>query len=349
MKRLIPILLCALLIAGCGTGDKPLPRAKDFNINTSNFSKCFSTVENNGVDELHSLMVLKDGCVVYEEYDTGHTPDELHVLWSASKTFTAAAVGLAVQDGLLSVDDKIVDLFDADELPAHPGRWLRELTVKHLLTMSSGFSVDYLSALRSGNLEDPTRTILSTPIKFRPGEKWEYNSMNTYLLSAIVTRVTGRKVVDIVADRLFKPMGINRYVWEESCEGVSVGGWGLYLTTESFAKMGQLLLDGGKWDGEQLLDAGWVKDMMSPQIMQYAGRNDIDMETLRQMTANDDWNLGYGYQMWCCQHSGARLDGAWGQYCLIAPEKNAVMVVTAHASNNKAVFNTLWDYVYPAL
>lgn len=349
MKKILCITALVAVLYGCSAGDKPLPRGSFPDVDTTPFGGCFSEVENHGVDELHSIMVLRDGKVIYEQYDTGHDADELHVLWSASKTFTAAAVGIAVQDGLLSVDDKVVDFFEEDELPARPGRWLREMTVWNLLTMSSGFGSDYISALRSGNLKDPTKTILATNVKFRPGERWEYNSMNSYLLSVIVTRVTGKKVVDLLAERLFKPMGIRRYVWEESSEGVNMGGWGLYLTTESLAKMGQLLLGGGNWNGTQLLDASWVEAMMSPQIRQYKGRNDIDPEVMEQITAEDDWNLGYGYQMWCCQHGGARLDGAWGQYVLVAPEKNSVIVATAHASDNKSVFNSFWKYIYPSL
>ena len=348
-RRLLCILTLAAILAGCSVGDKPLPREKSDSVDTSSFSECFNEVASHSADELHSLMVLQDGKVIYEQYGTGHGPDELHVMWSASKTFTAAAVGLAVHDGLMSVDDKVVDFFDASELPQRPGRWLRELTVKDLLIMSSGLTTSLNDPLHAGRLDEPIKSILTSPLSFRPGEKWEYNSTDSYILSAIVTRVTGQKVVDLVAERLFKPMGIRRYEWSESTEGYCFGGWGLYLTTESLAKMAQLLLDGGLWNGKRLLDAAWVEEMMSPQIMQYAGRLELDPESLRAITSEDDWNLGYGYQMWCGRNGSARLDGAWGQYAVIVPSRRAVMVATAAASNNKTVLNALWQYIYPSL
>lgn len=350
MRRLLVYLAAAaLMLQACTVKDSSLPRTEDSRVDTSHFMNAFSDVAKNGTDEMHSLMVLKDGKVIFEHWDTGHGPEEIHILWSGSKTFTATAIGFAAQDGLLGVDDKVVDFFSEDELPAKPSEWLKEMTIYDLLTMSSGFSADYLSAIRAGTVEEPLKTILATPISFEPGTRWAYNSMNAYILSAIITKLTGQKLVDYLAEKLFKPLGIRNYFWDESVEGYNCGGWGLYLTTESLAKMGQFFLNGGTWEGKRILNAEWIKEAMSLQIRQYEGRSDLPLERLEAMSRNDDWNLGYGYQMWRCRNNSARIDGAWGQFSVIIPDKNAVVAITAHAGDNKAVLATVWDDIYPWL
>lgn len=358
MKRKLSILAgAALLVLAVSvwfmpahSGDKPLKRAKSTSINTSAYGNAFKDVAGHVVDDLHSLMVLKDGEIIYEEYAVGHDADELHTMWSASKTFTATAIGFAVQDGLVSLTDHVVDYFDSTVLPKHPSKWLKEMTVYDLLIMSSGFSNgNFTPDMRAGRMSDPTRQTLNSEVTFKPGTKWSYNSMNSYLLSAIITKVTGQKMADYLDAKLFKPLGIRNYYWEESDEGINSGGWGLYLTTESLAKMGQFFLQRGEWDGKQLLDPEWIEDAMSPHIYQWQGRNNLSEEQIAEATKYDDWNLGYGYQMWCCQHGAARLDGAWGQFCTILPDKNAVVVMTALAEDTKTEYRTLWKYIYDTL
>lgn len=312
-------------------------------------NQVFDDVWGVACDELHSLMILQHGEVVYENWSTGHTPEELHILWSASKTFTALAVGFAAQDGLLTVEDRVADFFTEEELPAEQSEWFKEMTLWDLLVMSSGIGQDYISSAqcRSGFDKWAQKTLASEMI-FEPGTRYHYNSMNTYLLSVIVSRVTGEKMADYLDRKLFSPLGIDDYVWEESPEGYNSGGWGLFLPTESLAKAGQFMLQKGAWNGKQLLNEEWIADATSAQIMQSIGLNRSE-EELARLKAENDWEQGYGYQMWLCRHGAVRFDGAWGQFCIIFPEKDAVVVALSHSGNTPRILNSIWTNIYPLL
>lgn len=340
MKKLLLILAAAALLVSCGPKQTHLPRnTKAYAPET--FDPIFSDIAlSGGTNELHGIVVLKDGAVVYERYDEGHGPEVKHALWSASKTFTATAVGLASDEGLLSVDDPVIKFFDADELPANPSDTLKALTVKHLLMMSSGFAHDKLGETEALTLKDPTHFMLNDSFSFYPGTLFRYNSMNTYLLSVIVSRVTGKKLVDYLAEKLFTPMGIADYWWKESAEGYNMGGWGLFLRTEDLAKMGQLFLDKGRWNGKQLVSEAWISEAMSVQIMQPQPANG---------RGNEDWLNGYGYQMWHNANGSYRLDGAWGQFSIIAPEKNAVIAVNSICGNAQAFLRYVMKDIYDKL
>lgn len=352
MRRFIIFLAaagCLICMAACTSNEK-LPRA---NISAQNSfasfgDKVFGDVWGQACNELHSLMVVQDGKVLYERWENGHSPEEQHILWSASKTFTATAVGFAVQDGILRLDDRIVKFFTKDELPTNYSEWLEIMTVHDLLTMSSGFNGDCISRARSGDEFDWARETLNLDIAFRPGTEYSYNSMNTYLLSVIVSRVTGKKMADYLDEKFFGRLGIANFVWEKSPQGYNTGGWGLFLQTESLAKMGQFLLQKGEWKGKQLLEAKWIDEAFKPQIMQYAGLN-VSEKQKEYYRENDDWNQGYGYQMWCCRHGAVRLDGAWGQLVVIMPDKNAIVVATSHTANTPMLLNSIWNNIYANL
>ena len=296
--------------------------------------------------ELHSLMVVRDGEVIYERWANGHTPEELHIMWSVSKTFTALAVGLAVEDGLLEVTNPIKQYFTAEELPEKETVWGNRMSVWHLLTMSSGITGDYIGIGAGGHDFDWAQKTLRSGISFAPGSKFHYNSMNSYLLSVIVSRLTGKKIVDYLAERIFEPLGIVDYIWEESPQGYNSGGWGLYLSTESLAKVGQMMLQGGVWEGEQLIAKEWIDDMMKPQIMQYEGVlfDQADKDAI--VASGDQGQQGYGYQMWCCTNGAVRMDGAWGQFVVIFPKQNAVVVTTAHTTDNMGLLSSIWKRLY---
>lgn len=258
-----------------------------------------------GVD-IHSTMILRHGKVVAEIYPEPFRAEYGHQLFSCSKTFTAAAVGLAIADNRLRLDDRLAAFFP-ELLPDTVSGWLADITVRDLLTMTSGFEVDRrMRTFRT----DWVRAYLNHPMAAEPGKRFAYDSINTYLLSAIVQRVTGMKIIDYLKQRIFTPLHITEAYWEESPEGINAGGWGLYLQPESLAKFGQLLLNNGRWNGEQLLPASWVKEMTSRQVDNAIG---------------DD----YGYQMWMCAYPGAvRADGAYGQYIILIPDKEMVVVIT---------------------
>lgn len=290
----------------------------------------------NALAELHSVMVLKDGEKIAEYYDCCCDKDFLNICFSASKTFTAAAVGFAADDGLLDIHDKVISFFSEDELPEVISDTLKELDIYNLLRMSSGLVADPVGPIWSGVLENPVREGLQGGFSFYPGEKFSYNSFNTFLLSAIVTKVTGKPAHKYLEEKLFTPLGIRNYVWDTTLEGYSMGGWGLYLTTEGLAKMGQFLLNKGEWKGKRLLSEKWVEAMTSPHIA-----------PLGNYDSNPDLYSGYGYQTWMCSRKGSfRLDGAYGQWVIICPDKNAVIVITQHITIPNNMFPSLWKDIY---
>lgn len=254
--------------------------------------------------EIHSVVVLRHGKVIAETYPVPFAPEYRHTMYSCSKTFVGTAVGLAIEENRLRLTDRVATFFP-ELLPDTISANLADMTVRDLLTMTSGITPDW--NMRN-NSSDWIRTFLAKPVKV-PGKQFEYDSINTYLLSAIVQKVTGMTVLDYLKLKIFHPMNITEVAWEISPEGINTGGWGIYIQSESLAKFGQLLLNRGKWEGKQLVPASWVEQMMS-----------------KQMETGGD---GYGYQMWLCEYPGAvRIDGALGQYVLIIPDKDMVVVIT---------------------
>lgn len=299
--------------------------------------------------DLHSLMIVQHGKVLAEHWMSQGKENEPHILNSVSKTFTSTAVGLAIAEGKLSLDDKVISFFP-DKLPAHVSDNLKAMTVRDLLTMNCGHDTDPTNSIREKKDADWVKEFLAAPVEHKPGTFFAYNSLGTYMLSAIVQKVTGEKVVDYLWPRLFRPLGIVNVRWEESPQGINTGGWGLYLKTEDLAKMGLLLLQGGKWEGKQLLPADWVKEASSAQVPSLPAGVKPEMAKQRKLTPkNSDWVQGYGYQMWRCRHNAFRADGANGQYILVLPEKDAVIAVTAHIPDMQAELNLIWKHLLPIL
>lgn len=295
---------------------------------------------------IQSVMVLQHGKVKYEKWLNGGEALKPHVLNSVSKTFTSAAVGLAIEEGLLSLDDKLVSFFP-DDMPASPSENLKKVTIHNLLTMNCGHDSEP-SRKKEGSTW--VKTFLDWPVEHEPGTYFCYNSMGTYMLSAIVQKVTGQKVVEYLQPRLFDPLGIEAPRWDESPQGINCGGWGLYLKTEDLAKMGQLLLQKGKWKGKQVLPEKYVTEMTRRQVPCQPSWIRADKVAESGLTPeNSDWVQGYGYQVWRCRHNAFRADGAGGQYIIVIPEKDAVVVNTADLNDMQAEQNLIWDYILPAL
>ena len=338
----------AVLLSCSGSTGASLERVspESLGVDTTDFHKVWNKVWGRPCDELHALMVLKDGKVVYERYSPERTKDTRHVLWSASKTFTATAAGFACDEGLLDIHDKVVSFFSEDELPskdsvaAEDWERLQEMTVENLLMMSSGFRSDLTGALmniteKGGNW---VRTAFSEPVTWTPGSMFYYNSVNTYLVSAIVSRVTHKPMDKYLEEKLFRPLGIDDWHWEHSPEGYPTGGWGLFINTESFAKMGQFLLQKGVWNGKRLLSEEWIDAMTGARIMQNPSGE-----------GSGDFDCGYGYQVWRCKHGAYRLDGAYGQLCIVIPEKNAVVAIFQFCHDVPGALDSMWDNILPAL
>jgi len=315
---------------------KSLPRSTPSaeNVDVKMIDNYLGAVKNANMD-LHSLMVLRNGKVVYEKWFGDNAPDKNHTMYSISKTFTSMAVGFAVAEGKLKVTDKVISFFPED-IPADVPEYLKELEVKHLLTMSSGMEKEpNISGVKNWE-----KHYLSTPITYKPGTRFSYCSISTYMLAAIVQKVSGQMLIDYLYSRLLRPLGITGIEYSVSPTGVNMGGFGMSVKTEDMAKLGQFLLQKGKWNGVQLLPESWIETASSVQIMQPAeGEND----------KNSDWKQGYGYQMWVCRHNAFRADGAYGQLIVVIPDKNAVIAITAHIGDMQAELNQVWDYILPAL
>ena len=297
--------------------------------------------------KIHSIMVLQHGKVLAEHWMGEGAPDKPHILNSVSKTFTASAVGLAIAEGKLKLTDRVVDFFP-DKLPAEVDPNLRDMEVRHLLTMTCGHDVDPTNAIRNTAGTDWVREFLATPVLHRPGRYFVYNSMGTYMLSAIVQKVTGQKVVDYLTPRLFRPLGITGVTWLDSPQGISTGGWGLFLKTEDMAKMGQLLLQQGEWQGQQVLPKEWVEMASTVQVpsLPYGTRP----EEVKMKPEDSDWLQGYGFQLWRCRPVGVyRADGANSQFIIVMPRQEAVIAITADEGDMQAVLNQVWRYLLPAL
>lgn len=304
--------------------------------------------------ELHSMMVLQHGKVIYEKWMNGGNPDSLHILNSVSKTFTSLAIGLAMEEGKLKLDDKLVSFFP-DQLPQKVSDNLAAITVRHLLTMTCGHATDHTYEMQQLAKADPAmdwvKQFLSYPVEYTPGEVYCYNSVGTFMLSAILQKVTGEKLFDYLNKRLFEPLGIKHACWTETKQGINYGGWGLYLKTEDLVKVGQLLLQKGEWNGKRLIPAAWVQEMSKKQVdSSPAGINSVELsKSGKKASADPDWIQGYGYQMWRCRNNAFRADGARGQYILVLPDQDAVIAMTANTLNMQGEINLVWRYVLPVL
>lgn len=285
--------------------------------------------------DIHSLMLVRHGSVVAEGWWRPYGRTQPHSLFSISKSFTSTAVGLAVADGLLAIDDSVVSLLP-DDAPAQVTDHLAAMTVRHLLTMSTGHAADTLEAIDRGDDDNWARAILAEPVENAPGTAFVYNSGATYLLSAILQRLTGERLLDYLTPRLFEPLGIAGASWETCPRGIDVGGWGLALTTEDVATFGQLYLQRGRWKGAQLVPADWVDAATSAQI----SNGDPAMP--------DDWTQGYGFQFWRSLHGAYRADGAFGQFCFVLPDQDAVLMLTSGLPEAQPALTALWENLLPA-
>lgn len=335
----LALLLGTLLLAapGAHAAGGPLPRSTPEAQGVSSAAVlAYVEAADKTVDTQHSFMVVRHGKVIAEGWWKPESADKPHVLWSLSKSFNATAVGLAIDEGKLKLDDPVLKFFPADA-PAEPSENLKAMTVRDLLTMTAGHDAEPKFSIEEG----PTvRQFLAQPVPHKPGTHFQYNTPGSYTLSAIVTKVTGQTVLDYLKPRLFEPLGIENPRWDAGPEGYSLGGYGLFLRTEDVAKFGQLYLQKGKWNDKQIIPEAWVGQATSKQVPN-------DQEGHAKIGI--DWKQGYGYQFWRCTHDAFRGDGRAGQLCVVIPDKDAVVVVTADTNNFRGEMDAIWDKLYPAL
>lgn len=290
------------------------------------------------IDAMHSFMLVRHGQVVAEGWWTPYDAQTPHVLYSLSKSFTSTAVGLAIAEGKFSLDDEVLKFFPEDA-PAEPSANLRAMRVRDLLRMNTGHQTEpQLFREEPGQAQDLTwvKKFFAHPVPFKPGTHFLYNSPATYMLSAIVQKTTGMTALDYLRPRLFDPLGFENPTWVASPQGISAGAYGLMARTEEIASFGQLYLQKGVWKGRQLVPAAWVEQATA-------------LQTSNGSSPKSDWDQGYGYQFWRSRHNTYRGDGAFGQYCMVIPELDAVVAITSGVRDMQRVMNLVWEKLLPAM
>ena len=264
--------------------------------------------------EMHHFMALRHGKVICECNFAPYPKGMWHITHSMCKSITGMAIGMLIEEGKLKLDENIYDIF-SDHINAFSKIFRPVITVENLLTMTSGVTFNE-SGIVSGN--DWLGSFLNASVNGKPGTEFQYNSLNTYVLSAIVTKRTGETLTEYLTPRLFGPLGITKYYWETCPKGITKGGWGLFLCAEDMAKLGQLYLQRGKWNGQQLVSEYW-----------------IEISTARHLKTQND-TYGYGYQLWMEQRPGSfEYNGMLGQNVIIYPDMDMVLVTNA---GNKEMF-----------
>ena len=321
--------LCLSLAAAAQVYDDGLVRStpEAEGIPSEAVANWFRALEEGGY-EVHGLMLLRHDKVVAEHWWAPYGPQYPHAMYSATKTFTGAAVGFAVQEGLLKVSDKVASFFP-DLMPEKTAPELDRLTVEHLLTMSAG----HARTQYPGSGDDQVRSFLAMDYAHEPGTSFAYNITCSHMLSQIITRVTGLTLYEYLKPRLLDPLGIRDVVWEMDLDGRNMGNGGMHSKTSDLAKMGIFLKNKGVWQGRQLLNREWVEAMTTPHIYQRP-------ELSEEENNKDDGGQGYGYQVWMGRHHSWRAIGGQNQLIMVIPEAD-VVVASNGQIGDEAGFNQL--------
>ncbi|MFT5122924.1 MAG: CubicO group peptidase (beta-lactamase class C family) [Kiritimatiellia bacterium] len=333
-RTLIIFALCFAGIAAPRATELPQGTPESAGVSSQALLDFIEAVERD-VHSLHSYVLLRQGKILSEGWWAPYAPEKPHMLYSLSKSFTSTAIGMAIGEGTLKLDDKVVSFFP-DRVPENASTHLMNMRIRDLLCMGSGHHNDTLPAMKDGTETDWIKVFLTQPVEHEPGTYFRYNTGATYMLSAILQKVTGEKLIDYLTPRLFTPLGITGMTWETSAQGINTGGYGLKVTTHDIAKLGQLYLQKGLWEGKRILSEAWVSEASSKHISN--GDN-----------PKSDWNQGYGFQFWRCKNNAFRGDGAFGQYCVVLPDQDAVLAITSGLGNMQQVMDLIWKHLLPAM
>jgi len=303
------------------------------NVDASGIAAFVDALETTAGVEPHSIMLLRHGQVVAEGWWAPYSADRAHLLYSLSKSFTSSAVGFAVAEGLMRLDDTVLGHFPELDAEVTDPR-SRSMRVRHVLAMASGHRAETLDRALAIDPVDVVRGFLLTPPDDEPGTVFAYNQPCTFTAGAIVQRVTGQSLTDYLRPRLLDPLGIGEVGWQRDASGRELGFSGLHAATHAIAALGQLYLQQGEWRGEQLLPREWVADATRSHVA-----NDAE--------PNPDWSQGYGFQFWMARH-GYRGDGAYGQFCVVLPEHDVVLALTGQSLDMQAVMDAAWAHLLPA-
>lgn len=318
---------------GVGTeSDLPVGTPSAQGVDARGIGAFIDALEADPAVDPHGVIVLRHGAVIAEGFWAPYTAERIRLVYSVSKTFAATALGFAVAEGLLGLDDAAVDHFPefADEVT---GPRSRRILIRHLAAMASGHAVDMLEPAVAADPREPIRGFLLHEPEFEPGTHFTYNQLCTYTVGAIIQRITGQTLTEYLRPRLLDPLGVGPVGWQQYPPGRDLAFSGLHTTAGSIAKLGQLYLQEGRWQGRQLLPEGWVQQVRAAHV--------------QTPDEQGDWALGYGFQVWLSRY-GYRADGAFGQLCLILPEQDAVVVVTSATDAVQAVLTAAWRHLIPA-
>ena len=352
MKKLLSFLLLAIVLtAGCAPARKTavMPRSEAsarWAEAASRFYEETRSVTAPDTAEPYSIMVVNHGKVVFEKWYNGKGPENKFNVYSISKTVLAMAAGCTVKEGLLNVDDRVIDYFP-DQLPAHVSDTLRSMKIRHLLTMTCGYEeTPKLLSVFKGNVNfDWIREFFVSECKSIPGTDFYYNFFASYILSAIIQKVTGKGVIDYIGPRILEPLHITDMEWENSPAGICVGGWGMLVSTEDLAKLGQLLLQRGKWNGRRLLPAAWI-DTMTSNLVKSKPVNAFTKGKDSAMLSDpsNDHSQGYGYYVWQGKYGTYRMEGMLGNYVIVHPQTETVLVVVGRSNMDQRYMDLIWKH-----
>jgi len=280
-----------------------------------------------------SISIVHKDKFVLSAYNYPYTKDKPHVMYSATKSFISTLAGILIHEGKLSLDDKVLSFFP-EITPNNPSKNKSEMTLKHLLTMTTGHKVDSTASLYNAGDKTWVQVFLDQTVPLKPGTTFVYDSGASYMIGAIINKVINIDVLDFAKERLLDPLGITNFHWQKCPQGIAIGGWGLYLTTEDMLKFGQLFLHNGKWNGRQLVASWWVLEATKKHIS----------------TPDEEDDLGYGFQWWMTP-SGYCAAGMGGQKIFVAPELDLVVAITMSGieDSNNMPDTMMNDFIIPAV
>lgn len=289
-------------------------------------------VEHTSHITLNNIIILKDGEKIAEHY---WEPEIRQNQYSVSKSFTSAAIGIAIEEGLITLDDPVIDFFP-EKAPENPSDRLQRLKVRHLLTMSIGHNEAHLMAEQRYSMKDLdwVRYSLNLTLDHEPGTHFLYSNVGPYLAGMIIKKLTKCTLLEYLMPRLFEPLGIWLPTWETDAMGNSFGSSGLMLSVSEIAKFGQLYLQKGEWKGRQLIPREWVNETAKAQI---------------KTGIESPYNAEYSYLFWKGPNNSYRADGKYGQYSIIMPDKNAVVAINAYNTSKDNILDYVWKYIYPLI
>jgi CubicO group peptidase (beta-lactamase class C family) len=306
-------------------------------VDPAGIARMEAALEGLPLTEPHALVVARHGQVIRRRGWGPYDPGEPQLLYSLSKSFASTGLGIAVDEGLVGLDDYVLDYFP-EVVDDRIDERTRRMKVRHIAAMASGHATGMWPLLRSTDPTELFHAFFHLPPDAEPGTLFAYNQMCTYSFAEIVRRQSGEKrFLDYLRPRLFEPLGAEAAGWQQFCPGLDLAFTGLFASCDTVAKLGQLYLDKGMWGDRRIVSEAWVADATSYHSDNSPWGTEADL----------DWHQGYGYQFWLCRH-GFRGDGAFGQFCIVVPDHDLVVALTSQTGLMQQILDAVWDNLLPA-